>query len=154
MESLDYFVGVDWGSQAHQLYLVDQVGSICAQSSFEHSGCGLSHMAAWTLDVTECPRQQLGIAIETPRGPVVESLSGQPSRSAAWIRPGPYGGASRVEVCAQRTTGDHQPEIRTFSTGHRDNLPSVTFLLDSRKNSDLTVILYLSDALASFFGNC
>ena len=31
MESLDYFVGVDWGSKAHQLCIVDRVGSICAQ---------------------------------------------------------------------------------------------------------------------------
>ncbi len=86
MESLDYFVGVDWGSKAHQLCIVDRTGSICAQRSFEHSGRGLSHMAAWILDVTECPRQQLGIAIETPRGPVVESLLGRPSRSIRSIR--------------------------------------------------------------------
>ena len=76
MESLDYFVGVDWGSKAHQLCIVDRVGSICAQRSFEHSGRGLRHMAAWIWDVTECSQQQVGIAIETPRGPVVESLLG------------------------------------------------------------------------------
>ena len=76
MESLDYFVGVDWGSKAHQLCIVDRVGSICAQRSFERSGRGLNHMEAWILDVTECPRQQVGIAIETPRRPVVESLAG------------------------------------------------------------------------------
>ena len=46
MESLSNFVGVDWGSKSHQLCIVDRAGKVCAQRSFEHSGCGLSQMAA------------------------------------------------------------------------------------------------------------
>ena len=50
---LGWFVGVDWGSQTHQ---------------------GLSEMADWLLSMAGGEAAAVGVTIEVPRGPVVESL--------------------------------------------------------------------------------
>ena len=71
---LTWFVGVDWGSQTHQACVIDVAGTLLGERAFEHGGQGLSEMADWVLSVTAGEADQVGVAIETPRGPVVESL--------------------------------------------------------------------------------
>ena len=71
---LAWFVGVDWGSQTHQACVSDVAGKLLGERAFEHSGQGLSEMADWLLSFTAGKAEQVGVAIETPRGPVVESL--------------------------------------------------------------------------------
>ena len=71
---LAWFVGVDWGSQKHQACVVDSTGKVLGERLFEHSGAGLSEMADWLLSCTQGEAAEVGVAIETPRGPVVESL--------------------------------------------------------------------------------
>ena len=43
------------------------------ERAFEHGGQGLSEMADWLLSFAAGKAEQVGVAIETPRGPVVES---------------------------------------------------------------------------------
>ena len=71
---LAWFVGVDWGSQTHQACVIDVAGKLLGERAFEHGGQGLSEMADWVLSVAAGEADQVGVAIETPRGPVVESL--------------------------------------------------------------------------------
>ena len=71
---LAWFVGVDWGSQTHQACVSDVAGKLLGERAFEHGGQGLSEMADWLLSFTAGKAEQVGVAIETPRGPVVESL--------------------------------------------------------------------------------
>ena len=71
---LAWFVGVDWGSQTHHACVIDVAGKLLGERAFEHGGQGLSEMADWVLSVTAGEADQVGVAIETPRGPVVESL--------------------------------------------------------------------------------
>ena len=71
---LTWFVGVDWGSQTHQACVIDVAGKLLGERAFEHGGQGLSEMADWVLSVAAGEADQVGVAIETPRGPVVESL--------------------------------------------------------------------------------
>ncbi len=71
---LAWFVGVDWGSQTHQACVSDVAGKLLGERAFEHGGQGLSEMADWILSFTAGKAEQVGVAIETPRGPVVESL--------------------------------------------------------------------------------
>ena len=71
---LEYFVGVDWSSRDHQVCVVDMEGKVCAQRSFKHFGMGLTEMADWIVRTTQSAPHKVGVAIETPRGPVVESL--------------------------------------------------------------------------------
>ena len=44
------------------------------EREFEHSGTGLSQMASWVLSLATGDAGEVGVAVETPRGPVVESL--------------------------------------------------------------------------------
>ena len=71
---LSWFVGVDWGSQKHQAWVIDADGERVGERAFEHGGQGLSAMAAWLLSVSAGEAAAVGVAIEVPRGPVVESL--------------------------------------------------------------------------------
>ncbi len=77
MDQLDFFVGVDWSSTNHQVCVVDMKGKVCAQRSFKHCGMGLTEMADWIVRTTQSSPHKVGVAIETPRGPVVESLMGR-----------------------------------------------------------------------------
>ena len=77
MDQLDFFVGVDWSSTNHQVCVVDMEGEVRAQRSFKHCGMGLTQMADWIVRTTQSAPHKVGVAIETPRGPVVESLMGR-----------------------------------------------------------------------------
>ena len=70
---LAWFVGVDWGSQTHQACVLDAAGKVVAERSFQHGGAGLAEMAKWLLSFASTA-EEVGVAIETPSGPVVESL--------------------------------------------------------------------------------
>lgn len=69
-----WFVGIDWGSQDHQVHVSDAAGVKRGSRSFTHGGAGLAAMAEWILQVTGARPQEVRVAIETPHGPVVESL--------------------------------------------------------------------------------
>ena len=75
MSELDWFVGVDWGSASHQACVIDEDGEVRGNRAFAHSGPGLSALAAWIAEtVGGAPPETVGVAIETPHGPVAESL--------------------------------------------------------------------------------
>ena len=71
---LAWFAGVDWGSEKHQVCVLDAAGKVLGEREFEHSGTGLSQMASWVLSLATGDAGEVGVAVETPRGPVVESL--------------------------------------------------------------------------------
>jgi len=70
---LAWFVGIDWGSQRHQACVLDAGGRVLGEREFEHGGAGLTQMADWLLAFAS-DAAAVGVAVETPRGPVVESL--------------------------------------------------------------------------------
>ena len=71
---LAWFAGVDWGSQKHQACVLDAAGKLLGEREFEHGGAGLSQMADWLLSFAAGDESAVGVAVETPSGPVVESL--------------------------------------------------------------------------------
>ena len=74
MEELEYFAGIDWGSEAHQVCVIDSEGTVLGERAFRHGGAGLAEMADWLVATTKAEPQVIGIAIEVPHGPVVETL--------------------------------------------------------------------------------
>ena len=72
--NLAWFAGVDWGSQTHQACVLDTTGKVLGERAFEHGGQGLSDMADWLCSFAAGEAGAVGVAVETPRGPVVESL--------------------------------------------------------------------------------
>ena len=78
-----FTAGVDWGSRTHHVCLMDHRGKVIKERAFEHGGRGLAAMNDWLRDRDRRPANRIGVAIETPHGPVVETLmeSGFPVHS-------------------------------------------------------------------------
>jgi transposase len=70
-----WYAGVDWASESHHVFLTDGAGRRIGEKIFKHSGDGLAEMAAWLLSASgAASSSQIYVAIETPHGPVVETL--------------------------------------------------------------------------------
>ncbi len=70
----NWFVGVDWSSKTHHVHVADASGRKVGERAFTHGGEGLADMVAWLLTVTGAAPAAIFVAIETPHGPVVETL--------------------------------------------------------------------------------
>ena len=70
----DWFVGIDWGSQQHQVYVVDRDRRRVGERVVDHDGASLAQLAAWLWTVSAGQPQQVAVAIEVPRGVIVEGL--------------------------------------------------------------------------------
>src|SRR3954464_6135722 len=72
-ETKRWFAGVDWGSERHQVCLLDGAGAVVGERAFAHGGAGLVALCDWLVSMAGDP--SLGaVAIEVPHGPVVDAL--------------------------------------------------------------------------------
>lgn len=69
-----WYVGLDWASEQHRVCLLDAEGRSVAECDVAHGGEGLVEMCAWLLARSGAQAGEIAVAIETPRGPVVEAL--------------------------------------------------------------------------------
>jgi transposase len=67
-------VGIDCGSAEHQVCVLDRERRLVADRRFAHSGQGLLDLIGWILTHGEDHPARVHVAIEVPRGPVVETL--------------------------------------------------------------------------------
>ena len=74
MIDVQWFVGIDWATQSHCVCLLDVEGRRVNERDFAHGGAGLTEMRDWLLEKTKAAPGQIAVAIETPHGPVVETL--------------------------------------------------------------------------------
>jgi transposase len=68
-----WFAGVDWGSERHQVCLLDAAGAVVGERAFAHDGAGLVAMCDWLVSMAGHPGT-VAVAIEVPHGPVVDVL--------------------------------------------------------------------------------
>lgn len=68
-----YRVGIDWGSQHHQVCIVDREGH-CSENTVPHTSAGLAALAQTLAALSPETPERVAVAIEVPRGPVVETL--------------------------------------------------------------------------------
>ena len=77
-----WFAGVDWGSEKHQICLLDAAGQVVGEREFPHGGAGLAalcdRLVAAAGDATA-----VALAIETPHGPVVRAAERKSPMGAA-----------------------------------------------------------------------
>lgn len=73
-EDVEWFAGIDWASQTHQVCLIDAGGKIVGERGFAHGGAGLAELCSWLLTMTRASAPAIAVAIEVPHGPVVEAL--------------------------------------------------------------------------------
>ncbi len=69
-----WLVGVDWATQQHRACLLDADGNRVGERDVTHGGAGLLELCNWLLEKTGAQPGEVAVAIETPRGPVVETL--------------------------------------------------------------------------------
>jgi transposase len=73
-DQVRWFVGFDWATVEHRVCLLDAEGKRVAERKAMHGGAGLLDLCGWLLEATGGPAAEIAVAIETPRGPVVEML--------------------------------------------------------------------------------
>lgn len=73
-EEIRWFVGIDWATEQHRACLLDAEGKRVAEHDVRHDGSGLQELRDWLLEMTGARAQEIAVAIEAPRGPVVEGL--------------------------------------------------------------------------------
>src|SRR3954462_6252456 len=71
--TVSWVAGVDWGSERHQVCLLDAAGRVVGERAFRHGGAGLAALCEWLGSVAGEPGRGAG-AIEGPHGPVVDAL--------------------------------------------------------------------------------
>jgi transposase len=69
-----WFVGIDWGSQTHQVCVLDRDRHRVGERSVEHEGGALAECAAWLTHLAGGEVHRVAVAIEVPRGAIVELL--------------------------------------------------------------------------------
>lgn len=69
-----WFVGVDWGSEVHQVCVIDERGQVIGEKAVSHSGQGLTELTAWLTTIGQGEPTTIHVAIETTHGAVVETL--------------------------------------------------------------------------------
>jgi transposase len=72
-DTVSWFAGVDWGSQKHQVCLLDAAGRVVGEREVRHGGAGLAALCDWLVSVAGEPGR-IAVAIEVPHGPVVDVL--------------------------------------------------------------------------------
>src|SRR5215217_3421772 len=68
-----WFAGVDWGSEKHQVCLLDDAGAVVGERAFRHDGAGLAALCDWLVSIAGAAGT-VAVAIEVPHGPVVDAL--------------------------------------------------------------------------------
>jgi transposase len=69
-----YFCGIDWGAEKHRICVMDRDGAVIGERWTEHNGASIAELITWLRNAVGDPAG-LAIAIEVPRGAIVETLT-------------------------------------------------------------------------------
>ena len=73
-EQYRVYVGIDWATEAHQACVLDGGRRVLGERSFQHAGDAIAAFAAWLGELAAVEPGRVAVAIEVPRGAVVETL--------------------------------------------------------------------------------
>lgn len=68
------FVGIDWGSEAHQVTVVNAERQVQHERKVPHTGAGVAALAQWLVDLAGGAAATVAVALEVPRGPLIDAL--------------------------------------------------------------------------------
>jgi transposase len=76
MPTEDYrlFVGIDWGSETHQVTVVDAARRVQHERQVPHTGADVAAGAHWLVQLAGGAATTVAVALEVPRGPLVDAL--------------------------------------------------------------------------------
>lgn len=69
-----FYVGIDWATEAHQVAVLDAERRVVHERSVRHEGTELETFAEWLRDVAGGVPSDVAVALEVPRGAVVDAL--------------------------------------------------------------------------------
>jgi transposase len=70
----EWFVGIDWGAEKHQICVLDRDRRQLGERVVDHDGTSLAQLADWLWTLSAGQPQRVAVAIEVPRGAIVEGL--------------------------------------------------------------------------------
>jgi transposase len=70
----EWFVGIDWASQAHEVCMLDRAGRVCERREVQHTAPALQALVEALLERAGGDPTRVAIGIEVPRGALVELL--------------------------------------------------------------------------------
>jgi transposase len=73
MEQVTWYVGIDWGSESHAVCVVDEAGQRREERRVDHTADAVQACLDWVMSYTGVPPSQIAVAIETPRGALVDT---------------------------------------------------------------------------------
>jgi transposase len=71
---IEFFVGIDWGSEAHQVCVLSAQREVLEELSVAHTGKAIRELADALVRRAGGDASRIAVAIETPHGAVVETL--------------------------------------------------------------------------------
>lgn len=70
-----FFIGIDLGSERHQIRVLDREGQSTAERAVSHGGEGIVDFLQWLTQATGgAAPEQVAAAVEAPRGAVIDAL--------------------------------------------------------------------------------
>src|SRR5262245_13526386 len=115
-ETISWFAGVDWGSERHQVCLLDARGTTVGERAFSHSGEGLAELGDWLLSMASAA-STVAVAIEVPHGPVVGPLQVESFKSPADTPQFPECCGNPQLLCRRTRSSNPSPSDVEFSNG-------------------------------------
>src|SRR3954453_19621176 len=73
-EQFDWFVGIDGAAESHEVCVLDTERRVIDRQTIEHSGAGVAQLCDLLLKLSHHQPARVAVAIEAPRGAVVETL--------------------------------------------------------------------------------
>jgi len=70
-----FFVGIDWGADQHRVCVMDRDGIVIGERWTQHNAASIAELITWLVESTGSEPAAFAVAIEVPRGAVVETLS-------------------------------------------------------------------------------
>jgi transposase len=74
MDKCEWFVGIDWATDAHQVCVIDRSGQTRWKREVRHTASDVQAFIEWLLEHTGGEASRVAVAIETPRGALVDTL--------------------------------------------------------------------------------
>ncbi|HSL70483.1 MAG TPA: IS110 family transposase [Longimicrobiales bacterium] len=73
-ETFEWFLGIDWGSEAHEICLLDAQGRIRGTRTVAHTALAIHEAVQWVREQTGAAPAAIAVGLETPRGVVVDTV--------------------------------------------------------------------------------
>jgi transposase len=73
-DTFRWYVGIDWGTAEHVVHVADATGRVVEERTIKHTADGVAQLLDWLTAVSEGRLAEVAVAIEIPRGALVEGL--------------------------------------------------------------------------------